>query len=94
MTIYEGMAARGVPQKVSKTEIKIVRAMAKIKGWIEDLAAEDRKMVMKLAKAQNDKRQLMLFDELPTAAKPKKPKAEKKPENVVQLIATPPSGAA
>ena len=77
VTIYEGMAARGVPQKAAKTEIKIVRAMERIKGWIADLEAEDRKMVQKLAKAQADKKQLMLFDELPQSTKsPKKQKAD------------------
>ena len=99
VTIYEGMAARGVSQKSAKTEIKIVRAMEKIKAWIADLEAEDRKMVQKLAKAISDKKQLMLFDELPTEKKPVKAKAEK-PEpasesldttNIVNLT---PAGAA
>ena len=92
VTIYEGMAARGVSQKSAKTEIKIVRAMEKIKAWIADLEAEDRKMVQKLAKAVNDKKQLMLFpDDLPTERKPPKAKAEPKTEtlettNVVNLV--------
>ena len=77
-TIYEGMAARGVSQKAAKTEIKIVRALEQIKGWVADLEIEDRKMVERLAKAQGDKRQLLLFAELP--AMPKKPKAEREME--------------
>ena len=92
VTIYEGMAARGVSQKSAKVEIKIVRAMEKIKGWIADLEAEDRKMVQKLAKAVNDKKQLMLFpDDLPKAEKPPKAKTEAKQgsldtTNVVNLV--------
>jgi hypothetical protein len=67
--IYEGLAARGVSQKSARAEIKIVRALEKIKGWVADLEAEDRKMVQKLAKAQGDKKQLLLFAELPPMAK-------------------------
>jgi hypothetical protein len=67
--IYEGMAQKGVSQKASKTEIKIVRAMEKIKGWMADLEVEDRKMVQRLAKAQGDKKQLSLFAELPKPTK-------------------------
>jgi hypothetical protein len=74
VVIYEYMAARGVSQKSAKTEIKIVRALERIKGWLADLEAEDRKMVQKLAKAQGDKRQLLLFAELPPI--PKQTKAE------------------
>ena len=69
-TIYEGMAARGVSQKASRIEVKIVMAMERIKGWLGDLEAEDRKMVQKLAKARGDKKQLLLFGELPEQASP------------------------
>ena len=75
-TIYEGMAARGVSQKAAKTEIKIVRALEQIKGWVADLEIEDRKMVERLAKAQGDKRQLLLFGELPPIPKPTKAERE------------------
>jgi len=78
VTIYEGMAARGVSQKSAKTNIKIVRALEKIKGWVADLEAEDRKMVTKLAKAQGDKKQLLLFAELPAMAKQTKAEREEK----------------
>ena len=47
-----------------------------------DLEAEDRKMVQKLAKAQGDKKQLLLFGELPPAPKPTK--AEKAAAAAVQ----------
>src|SRR5262245_33820469 len=70
-SIYESMAARGVSQKAAKTNIKIVRALEKIKGWVSDLEAEDRKMAERLAKAQKDRRQLQLFSELPKQTKPK-----------------------
>jgi hypothetical protein len=84
VTIYEGMAARGVSQKASKTEIKIVMALEKIKGWLQDLEAEDRKLVQKLAKAQGDKKQLLLFGELPPAPKPEKPVKAAKEKKPVQ----------
>jgi hypothetical protein len=48
-----------------KIEIEIVRAIEKIKGWQSDLEDEERRMLARLATAQNDKKQLMLFDELP-----------------------------
>ena len=76
--IYEGMAARGVSQKSAKTNIKIVRALENIKGWMADLEAEDRKMAQKLAKAQGDKRQLMLFGELPAIKPPTKAELREK----------------
>jgi hypothetical protein len=79
-SIYEQMAARGVSQKSAKINIKIVRALEKIKGWMADLEADDLKMAQRLAKAQKDKRQLMLFGELP-----KTPKAPAKGEFVEKL---------
>jgi hypothetical protein len=99
VTLYEGMAARGVSQKSAKTEIKIVRALEKIKSWVADLEAEDRKMVQRLAKAQGDKKQLLLFGELPVATKGKaeeesESESEDKPDNVVRLGETAPAGAA
>jgi hypothetical protein len=75
-SLYEMMAAHGVPQKSSKTHIKIIRALDKIKGWMADLEAEDRKMALKLAKAQGDPQQLSLWDSLP-GDKPKKAKRQK-----------------
>jgi hypothetical protein len=71
-SIYETMAARGVSQKSAKINIKIVRALEKIKGWMADLEADDLKMAQRLAKAQKDKRQLMLFGELPKTKAPAK----------------------
>jgi hypothetical protein len=67
--IYESMAQKGVSQKASKTEIKIVRAIESIKGWIADLEIEDRKQVQKFAKMQKDKQQLSLFADLPKPTK-------------------------
>jgi hypothetical protein len=77
--IHEDLASKGVSQKSSRTNIKIIRALAKIQTWIHELEAEDRKMAERLAKAQKDKKQLQLFGELPKTAKPKKA------DNVVQL---------
>jgi hypothetical protein len=91
-TIYEGLAARGVPQKAAKIEIKIVMALEKIKGWMQDLEVEDRKMVQRLAKAMNDKKQLLLFGELPPEPKPAKKAKKAKAEpasNVVQMPTAP-----
>jgi hypothetical protein len=83
-TIYEGLAARGVSQKASKTEIKIINALERIKGWLADLEIEDRKMVQRMAKVQQDKKQLLLFGELPVAEKPAKKSKAKKPAEPVQ----------
>ena len=101
VALATGMAARGVSQKAAKTHIKIIRALEKIKGWTADLEVEDRKMVTKLAKAQGDKRQLMLFNELPPIPKPTKEEREAAKEandngrkSKVDLAEQPPAGAA
>jgi hypothetical protein len=78
--IFETMAQRGVPQRAAKLNIKIIRALEKIKTWMAELEVDDLKMVQRLAKAQKDKRQLMLFGELP-----KTPKAPAKGEFVEKL---------
>jgi hypothetical protein len=77
--LYEGMAARGISQKASKTNVKIALALEKIRGWLADLQAEDRRMAQKLAKAQQDKHQLMLFGDLPKQPKPERA-ADAKPK--------------
>jgi hypothetical protein len=64
-SVYESMAQRGVAQKVMKIEIKIIRAIEKIKGWQADLEDEETKLLTKLARAQGDMQQLSLFGELP-----------------------------
>jgi hypothetical protein len=76
--VYEGMAAKGVPQRVSKTEIKIVLLLERINGLMSDLEEEDRKMVIQLAKKLEDEKQLSLFNDLPKTPKRKKgePKLE------------------
>ena len=91
-TIYEGMAARGVSQKSAKTNIKIVRALEQIKGWMADLESEDRKMAQKLAKAQGDKKQLMLFGELPPVKGPTKAEIRER-EKAEAEAAAPPKNA-
>jgi len=75
--IYEGMAAKGVPQKVAKIEIQIVRTIEKLKGLYSDLEAEDQKTLDKLARAQGDAEQMSLFG---IDALPKKPKKAKAPK--------------
>jgi hypothetical protein len=77
--LYEMLAAQGVPQKSSKTHIKIIRALDKIKGWMADLEDEDRKMAWRLAQAQGDKQQLSLWASLPTD-KPAKKKRTRAPK--------------
>jgi len=94
VSIYENMATRhGVSQKAAKTEIKIVRAMQQIKGWIADLEAEDRKMVERMARLQKDRKQLLLFGELPKAPKPSRKKSNVVPLKT-DLESTPPQGIA
>jgi hypothetical protein len=83
-TIYEGLAAKGIPQKAAKTNIKIVRAMERIRGWLADLEADDRRMAQKLAKMQGDKKQLLLFADLPKAEKAEKPEKAAKVSKPVQ----------
>ena len=89
--VYEGLAARGVSQKSAKTNIKIVRALEKIKGWMADLEAEDRKMAQKLAKAQGDKKQLMLWGELPPIKGPTKAEIREREKAEAEAAAPPKS---
>ena len=90
--IYEQMAARGISQKVAKTEIKIVRLLERIKSLMAELAADERKMVQRIAKVRGDKQQLSLFADLPKPPKPKK--AEKATaDNVVPIGAKNGQGA-
>lgn len=93
-TIYESMAARGVSQKAAKTNIKIIRAMEKIRGWLADLEADDRKVAQKLAKAQGDKGQLLLFGDLPPIPKPTKTERAEHPTEKADLETTEAVGAA
>jgi hypothetical protein len=76
--IYESMAARGVPQKSAKTNIKIIRLLQKAKALMAELEADEAKMAKKLAKAQGDKQQLLLWNDLPSQDKPKKEKRQPK----------------
>jgi len=91
VSLYENMASHGVSQRVSKLTVKIAVALEKIKGWQSEIEDEERKIAIKMAKALGDKRQLSLWSDLQTVAKPRKPRASK-PSNVVQLDL--PSGAA
>ena len=81
-SVYEAMAARGISQKSAKTNIKIHRAMERIRGWLADLELEDRRMAQRLAKMQADKQQLSFFSDLkpPTKAEIKAAEEAKKPE--------------
>lgn len=68
---YEGLAAQGVPQKIAKLHIKIMRKQADLKGLIADLDKEERKIAKKLATLGSaGKEQLALFSDLPEAAEP------------------------
>jgi len=79
--IYERGAARGIPQKVMKLQIKIVQQKAKLVSLITELEGEERKMLQKVAKAYGDHAQLALFKELPPIPKAEKPpKAAKEPK--------------
>ena len=66
---YEALAAYGVSQKSAKINVKIDRALARIKGWITDLEIEDRKMAQRIAKAQENKAQLSFWADLPKPTK-------------------------
>ena len=79
--IYEGMAAHGISQKISKLTIKIAVASEKIKGWQAELDEEEKKIAVMLAKAVGDKRQLSFWDEEPKQTKQRK----SKPSNVVPI---------
>lgn len=64
--LYESLAQLGIPQRTSRLNIKIARAIQKIRGWLLELEVEDRKLAEKLAKLQKDRAQLTLFTELHT----------------------------
>jgi len=85
VTIFEKMAAQGVSQKAAKANIKIVRALSRIQGWMADLEADDRNMARKLARAQQDKKQLLLWNDLP---KQKKPEREPETAPKLELVAS------
>ena len=76
--IYETMAAKGVPQKSAKTNIRIIRLLQKAKSLIAELEADEAKMAQRLAKAQGDRQQLALWNDLPKQAAPAKAKRTKK----------------
>lgn len=79
--LYEQMAQKGISQKASKTNIKIARALQRIRTWLADLELEDRKLAQRLAKAQGDRQQLSLFGDLPKPTKAeRKAAAERKAE--------------
>jgi len=68
---YEGLAAQGVPQKIAKMHIKILRKQEELKGLLADLDKEERKIAKKLVTLGNaGKEQLALFSDLPEAADP------------------------
>jgi murein L,D-transpeptidase YcbB/YkuD len=66
---YEALAALGISQASAKINVKIDRALTKIKGWLSDLEIEDRKMAERIAKAQENKRQLSFWADLPKPTK-------------------------
>lgn len=84
VSLYEGLTAHGVSQKVSKLTVKIAMSLEKIKGWQAEIEDEEKKIAIKMAKAIGDKRQLMLWSDLQPQPKPRKPKAPKS-SNVVPL---------
>jgi len=90
-SIYEGMAARGLAQKIAKTEIAILGLIERIKRLTAEMDSDQRKMLEKVARMQGDKKQLSLLLEVPRPIRvkaEKKPKAEKAPKlNVVPMRA-------
>ena len=81
--VYEGAAAEGIPQKLAKLHVKIIRATEQIKAWMIELEAEEQALARKMAKAQGNKAQLALWSELPVL-KVKKPAEEAKPEKAAK----------
>jgi len=79
--VAESLEAHGMP----KANIKIVRALSRIQGWMADLEADDRNMARKLARAQQDKKQLLLWNDLP---KQKKPEREPETAPKLELVAS------
>jgi hypothetical protein len=75
-TLYESMAALGIPQKSSKLVVKIARATERVRVWQLELEEEDRKLALKLTKAIGDKRQLSLWADLPKATRAAKEERE------------------
>lgn len=76
--VYERGAARGIPQKVMKLQVRIEQMQNKLIGLVTELESENRKLLQKIAKARGNKAQLALFADLP--AMPKPTKAELKAE--------------
>lgn len=74
--IFETWAAKGVPQKSAKTHIRIIRLLQKAKSLMAELEADEAKMAHRLAKAQGERTQLSLWNDLPFA----KPKAKRAPK--------------
>lgn len=76
VAVFEAMGARGLAQKVAKTEIAILRLIERIKKLTAELDVDQRRMLEKVARMQDDRKQLSLLLDAP---KPVKVKAEKKP---------------
>jgi hypothetical protein len=74
-TIYENLAAKGVPQDVAKLEVQIARMLLKLKGKVAELDSAKRKQLQKLARGY-DKTQMSLFADLPPAKEPEEGEEE------------------
>jgi len=70
--LYESAAYEGIPQKVAKLHVKIVRHTEMIKGWMAELEAIDQATARKMAKAHDNKAVLLLWNDLPTLKVPAK----------------------
>ena len=66
---HEMMAAHGISQKISKLIIKIAVTTEKVRGWQSELDDAERKLAIKLTKAIGDRRQMSLWNDLPTTPK-------------------------
>jgi hypothetical protein len=78
-TVYENLSARGIPQKAAKTEIKIIQLIEKVHGLLAELEEDNRKMVERMAKAQDDKKQLELLFDTPAPKTKREAKASEPP---------------
>ncbi len=87
----EGATQHGIPTKLMRLQVKIEQTERKLKGYIDELEIEERKLLKRIVKAHGVPSQLSLFG---PEAKESKPKKAKRAENVVDLKAAEPISAA
>ena len=74
--LMENLAAKGISQRAAKANVRLARMLLKIRTLLSELEGEDAKQAQRLAKLQADKKQLMLWSDLPKQTKVKKAPAD------------------